>query len=143
MKTVFEIMHGERRVVRIDTQGHCRIYDGQFMPYNLYLEENADDVDTLVNNVTNFYYWCASRVLTLDRQYAKEILNSIGASQAVTDRDRAEVALSYRCVSLIDIYWVKGPDEEIAFQDINLYDNHMNNAFVDISLRGKQITVQN
>ena len=70
MKTVFEIMHGERRVVRIDTQGHCRIYDGQFMPYNLYLEENADDVDTLVNNVTNFYYWCASRVCERDiKQY--------------------------------------------------------------------------
>ena len=33
----------------------------------------------MVNNLTNFYFWCASRVLTLDRQYAKEILNSIGA----------------------------------------------------------------
>ena len=27
--------------------------------------------------------------------YAKEILNSIGASQSVTDRDRAQIALSY------------------------------------------------
>ena len=60
------------------------------MPYNLYLEEE-DDVDTRVNNLMNFNYCCASRVLTLDRKYAKEILNSIGMSQAVTDRERAKI----------------------------------------------------
>lgn len=143
MKVIYEIMHGEKAVAQIDTQGHCRILDDSFMPYNLYLEENDEDIDTLVNNVTNFNYWCASRVLTLDRQYAKEILNSIGASQAVTDRDRAKLALSYRCVSLTDIYWVREQEEKISFQDVNLYDNHLDNTFVSISLRGKQITVQN
>lgn len=143
MKIIYEIMQGEKRVARIDTQGHCRIFDETFMPYHLYLEEEEDDIDTLVNNITNFYYWCATRVLTLDRQYAKEILNSIGASQAATDRDRAKIALSYRCVSLTDIYWVREQGEDIRFQDINLYDNHMDNTFVDVSLRGKQITVEN
>lgn len=143
MKHVYEIMHGERMVAQIDTHGHCRIYDEKFMPYNLYLDSQDEDIDTLVNNVNNFNYWCASRVLTLDRQYAKEILSNIGASQAVTDRDRANLALSYRCVSLTDIYWVRNKGEEISFEDINLYDNHMDNTFVDISLRGKQIRVQN
>ena len=33
------------------------------MPYNLYLEE-AEDIDALVSNITNFNYWCASRILT-------------------------------------------------------------------------------
>ena len=77
------------------------------MPYNLYLDDTEEEIDTLVNNVTNFYFWCASRMLTLDRKYAKEILNSIGAAQAMTDRERAQIALIYRCVSLTDIYWVK------------------------------------
>ena len=40
--------------------------------HNLYLEEE-EDIDSLVNNITNFNYWCATRVLTLDRKYAKEI----------------------------------------------------------------------
>lgn len=143
MKVIYEIMHGEKRVAQIDAQGHCRIFNETFMPYHLYLEEADEDIDTLVNNVTNFQYWCATRVLTLDRQYAKEILNSIGVSQAVTDRDRAKIALSYRCVSLTDIYWVREQGEDIRFQDINLYDNHLDNTFVDVSLRGKQITVEN
>lgn len=143
-KIIYEIMHGETAVARIDMQGHCKIYgDGHLMPFNLYLDDTDEELDTLVNNVTNFQYWRAGRILTLDRQYAKEILNSIGASQAVTDRDRAQIALTYRCVSLTDIYWVKQQHENITFQEINPYDNHMDNAFIDISLRGLQITVQN
>ena len=36
------------------------------MPYNLYLEPAGEnDLDTRLNNRENFYYWCASRVLTL------------------------------------------------------------------------------
>ena len=147
MKKTYEIMHGEKKVARIDTQGHSKVYEKKFMPYHLYLEDTDTntntDIDTLVNNITNFYYWCATRILTLDRQYAKEILNSIGAVQAVTDKDRAQIALSYHCLSLTDIYWVKEQGEKVSYKEINLYENHLDNAFVDISLRGKQMTVQN
>ena len=141
-KKTYEIMHKDHKTASISETGHCIIYDKAFLPYNLYLEE-AEDIDTLVNNITNFNYWCASRVLTLDRTYAKEILNSIGVRQAVTDRDRAKIALSYRCVSLTDVFWVKTAEEEICFHDINLYENHLDNTFMDISLRGRQYSVQN
>ncbi len=143
MKTVYEIMHGDRRVARVDSQGHCKIYFKTFLPFSLYLEETEDDIDTLVNNVTNFQHWCAGRILTLDRQYAKAILNSIGASQAFTDKERAEIALTYRCLSLTDIYWIRHRREKITFAEVNLYENHLDNALVDVSLRGKQLTVQN
>ncbi len=143
-KNIYEIMHGEQAAARIDTQGHCRIFDeGKFLPYNLYLDDTDEELDTLVNNLTNFQYWCAGRILPPDRQYAKEILNSIGVSQAVTDRDRAQIALSCRCLSLTDIYWVRRQGEKTAFQEVNLYDNHLDNAFIDVSLRGRQITVHN
>jgi hypothetical protein len=109
----------------------------------LYLEEGENDIDLLVNNLSNFYYWCATRVLTLDRVYAKEILNSIGVTQAVTDRDRAQIALSYHCLTLTDVFWVRNQGEKITFQEINLYENHLDNAFVDVALRGRQMTLQN
>lgn len=139
---MYYIMHMDRRVAKIDTSGRCKIYFPSFMPYNLYLEEN-DDIETLINNITNFYYWCATRVLTLDRKYAKEILNSIGMNQAVTDRERAQIALSYRCTSLTDVFWVKHNKEKVSFSQVNLYDNHLSNSFIDISLRGRQYTVDN
>lgn len=138
----YEVMHGETSVCEISTQGSCKIYKEDFLPYQLYLEED-NTIDGRVNNITNFYYWCATRVLTLDRQYAKQILSSIGAGQAATDRDRAAIALSYHCLSLTDIYWVRRKEETITFAEFNLYENHLQNAFVDISLRGKQVTVQN
>ncbi len=139
---MYEIMHMDRRVARITASGRCRIYYKSFMPYNLYLEE-SEDIDTLVNNITNFNYWCAARVLTLDRKYAKEILNSIGMRQAVTDRERAQIALTYRCASLTDVFWVKLQKEKVLFRNVNLYENHLENTFIDIALRGKQYTVQN
>ena len=116
----YEIMHRESCVAQLSTTGECRVCLEDFMPYDLVLVE-SDDFDERINNVTNFYYWCASRMLTLDRTYAKEILNSIGASQSVTDRERAQIALSYHCLSLLDVFWVKEENEKIRFEDINLF----------------------
>lgn len=140
----YTIMHGDQKVVNIRRDGACRIYSKRMMPYNLYLEPAAEnDIETRVQNLDNFYYWCASRVLTLDREYAKEILNSIGATQASTDRERAQIALSYHCLSLMDIYWVKESYERQDFHCINLFENHLEKAFIDVTLRGKQMTIQN
>ena len=130
----YEIMHRESCVAQISTTGECKIYLEDFMPYDLVLEE-SNDFDERINNVTNFYYWCASRMLTLDRTYAKEILNSIGASQSETDRDRAQIALSYHCLSLLDVFWVKEKNERVCFEDINLYTHSLSNALVDIAAR--------
>lgn len=140
----YEIMYGNQRVASINRNGLCQIYVEQMMPYNLYLEQGAEgDMDIRLQNLENFYHWCACRILTLDREYAKEILNSIGAYQAVTDKDRAQIALSYHCLSLMDIYWIKEYSEEQDFASINLYENHLATAFVDVALRGRQMTIEN
>lgn len=138
----YEILHGERKVAEITTNGQALIYDEKFLPYDLYLEEGRD-FEIQLNNIDNFNHWCASRVLSLDRKYAKEILNSIGMAQAITDRDRAKISLSYHCVSLTDLYWVKEKEEMISYDEINLYDNSLNEAVVELSLRGKSMTVTN
>ena len=66
----------------------------------------------------------------------KRFLNSIGMAQATTDRDRAKISLSYHCVSLTDVYWVKEKGEDISYEQLNLYDNSLNEAIVELSLRG-------
>ncbi len=110
------------------------------LPLDLFLEEK-DDIDSRINNINNFYHWCSSRVLTLDRIHAKAILNSCALSQLQTDQDRAQVALSYKCLSLHDSYWVK-MNEKDQWKDINLFDHSLNCA-VDISLQGRFLTLQN
>lgn len=141
---IYEIMHMEKIVASISTIGRVSICNETFMPYDLYLEEEEEnDIDTMINNLNNFYHWCASRVLSLDRKYAKEILNSIGVAQAVTDKDRANISLSYHCVSLTDVFWVRKNGEAITFAELNLYDNPLNEAIVELSLKGRQMTVTN
>lgn len=142
---IYEVMHMEKAVARISSTGEAEVLNRKFMPYDLYLEEEdlEYDIDIRMNNLNNFYHWCASRVLSLDRKYAKEILNSIGAVQAVTDRERADISLSYHCVSLTDVFWVRKHGEDVTFKQINLYDNTLNETVVEISLRGRQMTVTN
>ena len=138
----FTIMHKDRKVAAIREDGTCTIYAPSFMPYNLYLE-TANDLDTRLNNLNNFYYWCSSRVLTLDRRFAKEILNSIGARQAATDRDRAAIAISYHGLSLTDVYWIKFNRENVSFAELSLFRHSLSGAFADVSLNGRSLTVQN
>ena len=141
-KIIYEIMHMEECVATLSSGGIAKINMQRFMPYDLYLEEDTE-IDVLLNNLNNFYHWCASRVLSLDRKYAKEILNSIGVAQAVTDRDRANISLSYHAVSLTDVYWVRKQGENISYKEINLYDNPLNSAVVELTLKGRQMTVTN
>ena len=140
----YEIMHGNQKVASVCRNGICNIYMEEMLPYNLYLEQVAEeDIDGRIQNLDNFYHWCASRILTLDREFAKEILNSIGATQSATDKERAQIALSYHCLSLMDIFWTKEKNEQQNFSELNLFENHLESAFVDVSLRGRQMTIQN
>ena len=140
----YAIMHLNRHVATIRGDGSCAVYFPRFMPYNLYLEKaEPGDLDARMNNLNNFYYWCATRLLTLDRKYAKEILNSLGKKQAVTDKDRAEIAISYHALCLTDVYWVRALREGATYEAINLYDHSLSDAFVDVALRGRPLTAQN
>ena len=140
--TEYRIMHMDRTAAVLDSAGACRIPEPAFLPKSLFLVE-SEELEDRVQNLTNFWYWCASRLLTIDRQYYKEIMNSIGASQGKTDRERAQVALSYHCLSLTDAFWVREAEDRADWAGVNLYDNHLGNAFADISLRGKQISATN
>lgn len=140
--TTYEIMHMEKVVATVSENGRTKIFYEQFMPYDMYLEE-SNEFDDLINNLSNFYFWCASRVLSLDRIYAKEIMNSLGVPQAVTDRERAKISLSYHCVSLNDVYWVRTAGENVSFAELNLYDNPLNEAIIPLPLKGKHLTVTN
>ena len=59
-------------MAEINTRGEATVFNERFIPYDLYLDDDRD-FDTLINNMNNFYHWCASWVLSRDRKYAKEL----------------------------------------------------------------------
>ena len=129
----YHIMHDNKIVAQIDTQGYCHIFSKKFMPYNLYLDETDNGP---LNNLSNFYFWCTSRILPANRQHKDVILKSLN----LISKKSAQIALLCHCLSLTDVYWVRTSNESITFQGINLYDNHSENPLIDASLLGKQIT---
>ena len=47
----YHIMHDNKIVAQIDTQGYCHIFSKKFMPYNLYLDETDNGP---LNNLSTF-----------------------------------------------------------------------------------------
>lgn len=136
----YDVMYQDILVCTVTSNGLVSI-NGQ-LPYDLYLEECEDDFDTRLMNLDNFRSWCANRVLTLDREHAKQILNACALSQATTEKEKFRVALTYNCLSLRDSYWVRKNKEE-RWDKLNLYENSLSNVCVDIALNGKNLTLTN
>ena len=86
-----ELMYKDDCICQFNIKnGEVRIY--KELPFDLYVEQ-SDAFDDRINNLNNIYHWGASRVLSLDRMYAKEILNACCLSQATTDKDKFYVSL--------------------------------------------------
>ncbi len=136
-------MYKNEQICQINIKtGAVTIFNSKKIPYSLYLE-STDNFDDRINNLMNFHHWCASRVLSLDREYAKEILNSCALSQGKTDKEKSETAWKYKCLSLQDSYWTKDEKEDCNWDSINLFHNSLSNSFVDVSLTGKNMSVTN
>lgn len=130
----------DKTVCSITARGRVQILIPELVPFDLYLEE-TEEFDMLLNNVLNFYWWCGNRVLSLDRTYAKNILNAAGLKQAKTDSERAKISLTFNCISLKDFYWVTESLED-TWDSYNLFARHLGDI-IDISLLGKNFTVTN
>lgn len=135
-----ELMYKDDCICQFNIKnGEVRIY--KELPFDLYVEE-SDAFDDRINNLNNIYHWGASRVLSLDRMYAKEILNACCLSQATTDKDKFYVSLKYNALSLRDCFWIKTSEEQ-TWGEINLFQNSLQKSFIDVSLKGKSMTIEN
>ena len=124
------------------SNGSVSFIHPEYIPFGLFLKE-TDELDKRVENINNFNYWCANRVLSLDRKYAKQILNHFGYAQSSLDVDKANIALFTRCVSLNDPYWTQNENENLSWDDVNIFKNSLENVVFEIALLGKKLTISN
>lgn len=137
----YSLMLKDIEVMDFSFDGKVSIFNKKYLPYGLYIEDGKS-VDAYTNNVLNIYHWLATRVIAIDRKYSKIIYNYLDLPQNQDEKTKALFSMSFHSLSLMDSYWIKENDEKIKFKDINLFDNSISNAFVDIFLRGKGITVK-
>ena len=139
------LMHGERHVATVHEDGSCTVYDPGYMPYNLQLEETDASGDPIVRklNLDRFYYWCATRPLTLERASAGDFLRSQGLEGAATDRERAEIVLCCHGLNLTDAFWLRAPGETESFAQCNLFEHPRARECVDVVLRDRGMIAKN
>ena len=140
---LYEILFKDTPTFTINRKnGSVKILKENFMPFDIFLEE-SDDIDIRVNNIAVFDHWCAKRVLSLDRKYAKEIYNFYGFKQSDLDSDKAKIAIQTRCLSLNDCFWLKKVGEAISWAEVNLFQNSLKGSVFEVALLGKSLTLHN
>ena len=50
MKMFYEIMHGDDKVAVLSTDGKCQIHLEDFMPYNLFLDDEGSDFEMCIRD---------------------------------------------------------------------------------------------
>ncbi len=76
------------------------------------------------------------RTLSIGRANSKWLLNSMGFPQTQDSHTKEIIALYFRAVSLQDNYWIKGINEDISWNDVNLRTNAFNNYITYTALHG-------
>ncbi len=139
-----ELMCKNKSIAKLDREtGIAHVKSPELMPLNLDFRETCHSLSDNLHNLQAFDNWCADRVISIDRKYAKQILNTLGLSQSQSIADKAEIARSYRCLSLQDAFWIRSIHESIEWEDVNLFTNSFSNAMVPVSLLGGSITLTN
>lgn len=84
----------------------------------------------------------AARVLPLDRENAKKVLNLLRLEQTQSPEYRAKIALFCRAVSLQDNYWFKEEKEDILWKDVDIRQNKLSDVVAQVALHGSSLTLQ-
>ena len=137
---VYEIMFKERSLCTYDDGNGAVLAGGERLPFGLYLEK-SDEFDDRVNNKFNFTSWCSDRIIPMDRKYAREILNFYGFSRKNSIEERAKIGIATRCLSLTDGFWVRKQGEDASWNQVNLFDNSLKDAVLEVALTGKSMTL--
>lgn len=107
--------------------------------------KNTSKIKTLsegINNYDEIRHFFAGRTLSLSRDNAKQILQSIQGKQRLTEEESYQLSIRCRGVSVSDNFWVKKDDEGISFEDINIRENPLTQTAFQICIKGTPISLQ-
>jgi hypothetical protein len=128
------LMLKDNKVLQFDFESeYIRVINKQLLPFCL-RSGKAPSLFALSQ-------YLPTRMLSLSRSNAKQILKSEGYSTNIELGNSMKIVLGCRAVSVIDSYWLKGDDEDISFEDVNIRHKPLEKAMIDVALLGKYITL--
>jgi len=94
----------------------------------------------LASNIKTVEDYLSSRVISLSRTNAKLICQLYNLQQSQSQKNRVEICLMCRGVSVQDSYWIKSLHEDITWSSVNIRQNHFADI-VSIALDGENVTL--
>lgn len=138
---LYTIMNKDIEVVKIQSNGICKILNFDMMPFDIWLEE-SNDFDECINNISVFNSWCSKRLMPSTRKLANIIFSSIGIRKPDSDIERRDVAIrELHCATIVDSFWVKVNDEDLNWKNVNLFDKIIKDEdSIKMFLEGKKVS---
>lgn len=136
-------MSKDEEVLKYDIEmGIFQIINKTLMPYQLKncITEKEDRI-SYRKNYNSIIRFLSSRIVSLDRENAKKILNALGYEQSQEQSYKAKIAEDCRAVSLQDTYLVKSDNESISWKDVDIRQNHLNKMMMKVALKGDSLTI--
>lgn len=141
---MYTLMLQDTEVLKFDYQKfQFEVCDESKLPLSLRGADIKQDYFTKMNMLRELYDWLSSRMLSLDRACMKEICLAYDLVQSNDVCRRVEIALKYKCLSLMDDYWVRSEYDTCKWKDVSLRENHLSNVLFGVALKGDSPTIQN
>lgn len=116
-------------LLEIQENGECTIIDFDRLPFALRKERVT---------FPEFVEWASNRALSIDRSFAKEILNTLRLSQT----NRYAVCKACRGLNLEDAYWIRQEGDDKTWDEVNLFQNPLSLFVTEVSLSGRNVRYQ-
>lgn len=143
------LMAGDRQLLYYDlNDAYVEVINNRYLPLSLrdYIKTTVyDDKETAqrsAEHLSALKDYLSGRVLTLSRDNAKQILGAIGMPKS--DRTSERIAIVHACngLSMTDNIWVKDENDNRSYVDIDLRTHPLSEVSYEISMIGKNISVQ-
>lgn len=142
--TEYILMNGDREILYMDLdEGMIQVLDNKFLPYPLkdFVKTTGEkDFRHSIADINIASSYLIGRTLSLERENAKMILEMADLPQSLRPDQKLKIVYACRGLTMEDNFWLKKPEENIRFSDVDLRRHHLSDASYDIAILGKPVS---
>lgn len=140
----FVLMNGDIETLYMDLEeGMIQVLNNQFLPYALkdYIRTTGEkDLRHSITDINAVSSYLIGRTLSLERENAKVILEVAALPQSLRPDQKLKIVYACRGLTMEDNFWLKKPEENIGFEDVDLRSHHLSDASYEIAILGKPVS---
>lgn len=124
------------------SKGYYNIKEPELLPFPLRnrIENCNAGCEASTDNNFLFMSFLSNRTLNINRENAKDILNSLQISQKNDFTTTLKIIILCKGLSVSDDYWITN-DEKERWKDVNVRDNSLHETIAAVALFGKSLTI--